>query len=1326
MTSYKNNELHLHTDASLADGAQTVTEAVDAAIEAGAEAVAITDHGVCANWVDFYNYCNGEEVDHKVATRKIKPILGVEAYIVDEEQFPAGLSLKPVRQHLILLAKNYEGLQEISRFVTETNRNLDEKKKPIGTFSMLKKFFGNGNVVCTSACMAGVVATPLRYNDFLDKEISKVEKRIAKSYATLPEEIAEIKKSDEDAQRRIDVLKVEIDALKPLAEKTGFAKRRSVLKKSEESNREELLEQLNAEELKTREAKDRTKILREEIAKIKAEDGYKENHALCMKNKPKFAKIDENQKRIKCLEDAKKSENVLVSEATDVMKRYKTLFGDDFYAEVQFHGIEAEQYCYPRIASIAKQCGIKLTAANDVHFAKRGDEIKRNYLHVAGNLNFGWSDVREDDKELYFKTYEEKRAWLEKILDTEDIDEAFLGVKEIAEKCNVTLSDAKHYPSFENAPEKLRELAETGKTTAYVENSDISVTIKADGIAGRYGTLDEKKRSRFEYEMEVITKMGFASYFLFIADVISVCKNARKGALDIGPGRGSGAGSIVCYLCNITEIEPLSQELLFERFLNPHRVSMPDIDTDFSKFAREYAINYVTNKYGSHAVAGIMTKTKMGAKSALTYAPKLYAMEQGLDRMAYSELGAKIRKIVGDEDIDTMMDELTAELEGNEDAWKIIEIAQSIGGYMTSYGQHAAGLIAIQQGAVEDFIPLMMATDAEGNEKLVIQADMVQAEAQLGFIKFDFLGLKNLNVITRAMELIKERRGVELNPYKFMPEDSRVYENIFANGNTNFVFQFESDGMKDMLKKLHPTKFADIVLAVSVYRPGPMDFIPDIIDAKNTGRSSDFVTKVPILADILKETYGYPVYQEQVMQIMTIAAGFDMGHADNVRRFMSKKKEDKLAAEKPAFVSGCKENGIDAETANWLFEQLLPFAKYGFNKSHAAAYSFISFITAYLKYHYTEEYLCAVMLEQSDKTFQLQSDCKSYGITILPPDVNSSYADFTVEDEKTIRIGLSQVKGFSGASDTVVSARGNVPYRNLKDFVQRTNLKKNEYEALILAGACDSLVQMADRKAMVSYTIDLSDLLSAGREIDAKLDMLQKNPESNQLAKRISMQNDKKRANLASIERLRLMGKPTSTEERCRMEFEKLGLFLTGNPLDDYVCERVLPNFDDLDTTDIDIKADIDDLSVENVGGLIMQVRELRTKSTGAKMATFLFADKNGHMIDGVMFPKSYEKFGQRLTDGAVLSVTGMLSRDERGEQVIVESVSDLFKITGIKIISLPAVMLLPMFDQLIKESVSKQSSLYGFELLEKRSPDVIRLSDDAVLKLKSYGAIVS
>ena len=620
-----------------------------------------------------------------------------------------------------------------------------------------------------------------------------------------------------------------------------------------------------------------------------------------------------------------------------------------------------------------------------------------------------------------------------------------------------------------------------------------------------------------------------------------------------------------------------------------------------------------------------MTKGKMQARNALTYAPKLLAKKQGLDIKAYSDKGAALRKLLGKEiniKLSEIEDIVKKDFKDDPIALEIFNIAKNLEGKITSFGQHAAGIISIMDGDVQDFIPCMMASDAEGNDKMVIQADMVVAEAKLGFIKFDFLGLKNLNVITACQRFITEKTGKHIDTYNIPLDDKDVYKNIFANADTNFVFQFESDGMKGMLKQLNPTCFGDLVLAVSVYRPGPMDFIPDIIRCKNSGEESPIIKRIPLLKETLAETYGFPVYQEQVMKIMTLCAGFSMGHADNVRRFMSKKKEDKLAAEKPAFIEGCvKTNDIKAEDAEWLFDQLMPFAKYGFNKSHAAAYSLVSYITAWMKYYYRDLYLCAAMLEQGDKTLQFISDCKTGELEVLPVSVNKSEEGYITEGDG-IRIGLSAIKGLKNDAKLIVENRGDKGYASLTDFIKKNrDIKISSIVSCVLAGALDDFVN--NRETAVTFAESYDEIYSKKLEIEEKI---------------VSLEDEKKikewttKLNQTLTELNNLNPRQTfelSDEKKRNYEALYLGMYLSGSPLDDYDTSN--PKYSSID----ELLAGDTIVTI----GIVNDFNEIKT-SKGDLMCFLKLLDKDSNMTEVVVFSRQYRELGE-LEDGMVIELKG-------------------------------------------------------------------------------------
>ena len=683
-----------------------------------------------------------------------------------------------------------------------------------------------------------------------------------------------------------------------------------------------------------------------------------------------------------------------------------------------------------------------------------------------------------------------------------------------------------------------------------------------------------------------------------------------------------------------------------------------DIDSDFSKEARIFAIKYVTEFYGAKKVSGIMTMAKMGPKDALTYGPKIYAKSLGLDVKALNTIGAEMRALVGDSkhlsDIEEMVQ---SKYSDNKEALNVWAASKCLEGTIKSYGQHAAGIISIMEDDVEDFVPLMMAADPDGNEKMVIQADMIAAEANLGFIKFDFLGLKNLNVITACQKLIEERYGKFIDTYTLNFDDERVYKEIYASANTNFCFQFESDGMKGMLKQLNPTRFGDLVLAVSVYRPGPMQFIPDICECKRTGRKSEFIERFPVLEEVLEETYGYPVYQEQVMRIMTVCAGFDLGHADNVRRFMSKKKADKLAAEKPAFIKGCVEKlGCKEEDADWLFEKLMPFAAYGFNKSHAAAYSYVSYITAWLKLYYPEEYLCSVMLEQGDKTLQFQKECKLMGIEVGPVSVNQSMSNYSVESKGKVRIGLSAIKGLKNEADIIVDARKNGDmFSSFEDFLERcSDLKSNSLEACILSGACDEFIKNRDFALQYAkeYIDALSEIKNAAEKRAEYEQIVSEIEDPKAKASKVKTLNSwilKEEDARTRFAELKMPSCFESTNrEKCAYELKYLGMFIGKSPLDD------------LDLTDPKYATltDVSEGQKLTTVGIIFDYRQIKTKNND-DMAFFKILDKDSEEIECVLFPKSFEKLEFSLEDNMVIEIEGKMSTNQNDEPQI-----DVWKIS--------------------------------------------------------------
>ena len=659
-----------------------------------------------------------------------------------------------------------------------------------------------------------------------------------------------------------------------------------------------------------------------------------------------------------------------------------------------------------------------------------------------------------------------------------------------------------------------------------------------------------------------------------------------------------------------------------------------DIDTDFSGHARELSINYVKEKYGQRAVAGIMTKGTMAAKKALTYAPKLLGNELYGDIKHFNKLGAQMRSLLtkADAKLADVNEAIKNEFADNKEALRILEYANQLEGCLINYGQHAAGLIAIQKDEVEDFIPLMALKDQETKQydTFVIQADMIEAEAQLGFIKFDFLGLKNLNTITLAMDMIKRNYGVTIDPYN-LPFEEEVFKNIFSKGDTNFVFQFESDGMKRMLKDFKPTSFEDIILLVACYRPGPMQYLTDegesvnVIKVKNGIEPAKYL--IPELEPILKDTYGGLIYQEQVMRICTDLAGYTLAEADNVRKYMSKKKADKLAKERVKFVNGCKNNHIDAAKADELFDQMMDFASYAFNKSHAAAYALVSYITAWLKYNYSKEYLCAAMTEQPDKTANFIEDCKRYSIEVYRPDINNSMENYSPYEDGII-VGLSAIKGCQEGAIQVVEERDNGLYESLEDFIVRVPLRSDNLKAMILSGAFDTFI--SNREDAVEYALSYAPLKKKESETLKAIEDIKADESLEDKAKARKLKGKEKSLNdtQEDLKSLPKISNIPNNKANLIYESEYIGMWLSGNPLD---------NRDTKGYKDINKWAHQDNCKI---AGVISETKKIVTKN-GDNMAICTIIDKAMNSAKLVIFPQAYEEFKPLLEEGSCIGVQG-------------------------------------------------------------------------------------
>jgi DNA polymerase-3 subunit alpha len=910
-------------------------------------------------------------------------------------------------------------------------------------------------------------------------------------------------------------------------------------------------------------------------------------------------------------------------EAKEVAVKYRDLFGvDNYFLEMQDHGIEEQKNVNQGLLRLSKETGIPLVCTNDCHYTNKEDAYSHDVL-----LCIQTGAKLEDVDRLRFETDEFYVKTEQEMLDLFPYaKEAVFRTQEIADRCNVEIQyHVAGLPPFE-VPEGYNAWTYLNK-------------LCFDGLKERYGEDAHLYEDRLTYELNTIKDMGYIEYFLIVWDFINY---ARTHDIPVGPGRGSAAGSLISYTTGITDIDPMKYNLVFERFLNPERVSMPDIDTDFDPEGREEVIDYVRRKYGDDCVTQIVTFGTLKPKSVVQDVGRV----MGLPIPYTNSIKKLIPDVMPDEKKVTIENaikystELKAMYESDEEVKKLLDICMSLEGLPRNTGVHAAGVV-ISGKPTDEYMPLAL-----GKGDVIITQYEKEVIEEIGLLKMDFLGLRNLTVINDTIKQVEKNYGTKLDLHEIDYNDKGAME-LFAAGKTDGVFQFESPGMKNLLKQLNPTQIGDLILANAVYRPGPMDFIPNIIDCKNTGKQSPFVERFPLLTDVLSDTYGFPVYQEQVMQIMTTCAGYTMGRADNVRRMMSKKKRDKLAAERPTFVQGCFEkNGISEADANWLFDQLMPFAEYGFNKSHAAAYSYVAVQTAYLKKYYPLEFMAALMtsvLNSSAKIAEYIAVCRESGIELLPPDVNYGEADFSVDNGK-IRYGLSAIKSVGSNTITAIieDRKANGLYRDMEDFVNRVSkydANKRTIENLIKAGALDTMDGNRRQKCMVFPQILDSVNAKKKNEIDGQMSLFDFATEE---------QKEDLKITLPKVEEF-------DKEMLLAFEKELMGVYVSGHPLEDYVKlldKNVTAHASEFMLDEETGKVKVEDGKMAVIGGMITAVTTKYTKQ-GKAMAFITLEDLTGS-VEVIVFPNSYDGARGLIAENSKVFINGRIQADEEKDAKLI------------------------------------------------------------------------
>jgi len=890
-----------------------------------------------------------------------------------------------------------------------------------------------------------------------------------------------------------------------------------------------------------------------------------------------------------------------IDKAREVAKKFKDIFEDDFYLEIQDHGEEIDKPILEWMPKLSKELGIKLVATNDCHYIEKEHAIAHNILLLlADKGGADYTNLRYGTDQVYFKSSDEM------INLFKDYDNAVENTLEIDSKIDLTFDfNGHHFPQF-----PIPDDSNAKSLDEYFE------LLAANGLEKKEIEITPEVEERFNFEIETIKKMGFAGYFLIVQDFINA---AKEKSIPVGPGRGSVAGSLVAYALGITNINPLKYDLLFERFLNPARKSMPDIDIDFADDQRGDVIDYVREKYGEKSVSQIITFNRLSSKAVIRDVARVLKIPIPTVNKITKYIPSKFGKVYSIDKALAEVRELKWVKNSKEpEIQNLIKYSRVLEGMNRNASKHAAGVV-ITPGNVSDFVPL---ANAVSQQDIVTQFNMKEIE-NAGLLKMDFLGLRTLTIIRDTLSLVNKNHGVAIDIDNISLEDEETFK-LFSKGQTTGVFQFESPPMREYLKKLKPTSLNDLAAMNALYRPGPMDFIDEFIDRKYGVKQVKYLH--PLLEEILKETYGVIVYQEQVIQIANKIAGMTLAEADILRRAMGKKDLLAMKEQKVKFVDGAVSNGINKKISEEIFDAIDKFANYGFNKSHAVAYSFIAYQTAYLKAHYTAEFLAANLTNEfgnADKVTKFLENCRKLKIEVLPPDVNEPSVNFDVADNK-IRFGMSAIKNVGKAAvEEIIKKKKKLDgnFKSIFDFCMNVDTRivnKRALEGLVLAGAFDSVYK---NRATLFESVELA--LDFGHKI-----------QNSKLSSGDSLFGGTEEV-LITEPKLSEQ-KPWSEKERLTREREVIGFYVTGHPLQKYETE-----YNSFAGFRMGETENLQDMQNVKACGVIT---DLRTKidRSGKTMAFFTIDDFSGS-CECLMFSKVYDDFGNILKEEEPVFILGDL-----------------------------------------------------------------------------------
>lgn len=1224
--------LHVHSENSLNDSALSISEICQKAKEKGYEAVALTDNGNMTGIAQFIR---------EASTYGIKSVPGVESYI---------LEIDDSISRLVLMAKDYTGYVGLCKAVSEANKDIG-RGYPVLRREMLQSMFMegspyHGHVIAMSSGIEGILSKTACKNSAVREQELNLRKEIKAISVTesdierqngfigsLSEEISKYKEEKEKlVPRAKKSFKKKEDMLNSISEKSDLYQEK--WKELQEEKTDSLIAEKQIESLngKINRRKKKLKEAEKEIEKLRSD----------------FSKKESLEKKLAQCAGFYLDEGDLIEAVKAEACKLRDTFGECFYIELMFHGNEEEAFCMPLLARAAWECGIKTVISNDVHILEPTYEDILKCQIVRSLKNNKWVAPEEYAAQYCMKSVQELKTSLLGFLPEEVIEQSFKNMDALFNCCSFEWPAEKHYPKYQDV---------AGRCSDDVLEETVRKNVKKKYTETQW---DQEHADKLDYELSVIKKTGYSDYTLIISEILEEGRKGRKDGTPgcyIGPGRGSGAGSLVNYLMGITDIDPMEYGLIFERYLNIERISPPDIDSDIATSIRGNLVKYITQKYsvkdGKIGVCAILTKSRLTAKAAVRAAGRVVSARMYGNAATLYTVADKISKAIPNDQhirLGDCIDGLT-ELFEDDVEQEILTYARLIEGVMSGYSTHAAGIIISDNGDITDYAPVINVGTTEA-PVWNIQYDMGEAES-IGLLKLDALGLTTLDVNTNTVQRIFRTTGKRIDLGK-IPFEKQVFTEIYAKGDTNGVFQCESPGMKKMWKELKPDCIEDIIAGIALFRPGPMDFIPKYIQGKKNHAGIRYLT--PELKPILEKTYGCIVYQEQVMQIVRDLAGYSMGRSDLVRRAMSKKKEAIMEAERKNFVygnpeegiPGCISNGIPEKTAQKIYDTMIDFAKYAFNKSHAAAYAIVSYQSAWLKYHYPKEFLIETMnLVKPEKIPSFLEECRRKGYQVMLPDINLSSAGFTEYDGNII-YGLGIIKGVKSNAEKIIKNR-NGHYDSFAEYLLHSGANKAVTRMLIKSGAFSNICP--SRKGLLMVHEKMAEKAGEIKKIKQRILLKEeklKESLNKKDAKRIQSSLNKDMLDYENkVAGLKSAGIPLDMHDTPQelMDMEKESLFscISVHPLDCY----------DVTAKDLVPLNEVNEPMDICAVGIITSVRYTKRKKDGKEMAIFDLEDRTGK-IRGICWPSAYDKYRDLIQKDNAVKIYGKCRYDRGDEETLV------------------------------------------------------------------------